>query len=44
MLVAGMIASGETNVSNVEHLLRGYEKIVEKLNKVGADIELVDVD
>ena len=42
MLVAGMIASGTTTVTNVEHLLRGYERIVDKLNNVGAKIKLVD--
>lgn len=42
MLVAGMIASGKTVVYNIEHLLRGYERLVEKLNEVGAKIEIVD--
>ena len=35
MLVAGMIAEGTTVISNIEHILRGYEKIVEKLSTVG---------
>ena len=42
MLVAGMIAKGTTTVNNVEHLLRGYERIVDKLNNVGANIKLID--
>lgn len=42
MLVAGMIAEGTTTIFNIEHLLRGYEKIVDKLNNVGAKIELID--
>ena len=42
LLVAGMIASGTTEVSNIEHLLRGYENLVKKLNNVGADIKLID--
>jgi len=42
MMVAGMIAEGTTTISNIEHILRGYEKIVEKLTKVGADIRLID--
>lgn len=42
MLVAGMIASGTTTISNIEHLLRGYERIVDKLNNVGANIKLID--
>jgi UDP-N-acetylglucosamine 1-carboxyvinyltransferase len=42
MLVAGMIAEGTTVISNIEHILRGYEKIVEKLSTVGGKIKLVD--
>lgn len=42
MLVAGMIAEGTTTVYNIEHLLRGYERIVSKLNNVGANIKLID--
>ncbi len=42
MLVAGMIASGTTEITNIEHILRGYENIVDKLTNVGAKIKLVD--
>jgi UDP-N-acetylglucosamine 1-carboxyvinyltransferase len=42
MLIAGMVAEGETEVDNIEHLLRGYERIVDKLNNVGANIKLID--
>lgn len=42
MLVAGLIADGRTEISNIEHLLRGYERIVDKLSKVGVSIKLVD--
>ena len=42
MLVAGMIAEGTTTISNIEHLLRGYEKIVEKLSTVGASIRIIE--
>ena len=42
MLLAGMIAKGTTTITNIEHLLRGYENIVDKLTQVGAKIELVD--
>ena len=42
MMVAGMIASGKTTITNIEHILRGYENIVDKLSNVGADIKLVD--
>ena len=30
MMVAGLIAEGQTVISNIDHLLRGYENIVEK--------------
>jgi len=42
MLVAGMIAEGTTEITNIEHILRGYENIVEKLSAVGAKIQLID--
>lgn len=42
MMVAGMIARGTTTITNIEHILRGYENIVDKLSNVGADIELID--
>lgn len=42
MLVAGMIAEGTTTITNIEHLLRGYEKIVDKLNNIGANIKMID--
>ena len=42
MLVAGMIAEGVTEITNIEHILRGYENIVEKLNAVGGNVKLVD--
>lgn len=42
MMLAGMIAQGTTEITNIEHILRGYENLVEKLSKVGADVKLVD--
>lgn len=42
VLVAGMIAKGTTEITNIEHILRGYERIVDKLNNVGANIKLED--
>lgn len=44
MMVAGMIAKGTTIISNIEHILRGYENIVEKLNNVGGNIKLIEID
>jgi UDP-N-acetylglucosamine 1-carboxyvinyltransferase len=38
LVLAGLIASGETLIDRVYHIDRGYERIVEKLRAVGADI------
>ncbi|MBF9036402.1 UDP-N-acetylglucosamine 1-carboxyvinyltransferase [Rhodobacterales bacterium HKCCE2091] len=38
LILAGLAAEGETVVSRVYHLDRGYERIEEKLGAVGADI------
>lgn len=40
LVLAGLLASGTTKVANIEHVLRGYENIVQKLTDVGADIKL----
>ncbi len=42
LVLAGLLASGTTTVTNIEHVLRGYENIVEKLDEVGADIKLLE--
>src|SRR5690606_14029369 len=39
LVLAGLAARGETIVSRVYHLDRGYERLEEKLSAVGADIE-----
>jgi UDP-N-acetylglucosamine 1-carboxyvinyltransferase len=39
LILAGLAAEGETLVSRVYHLDRGYESVEEKLSAVGADIE-----
>ena len=39
LILAGLAAEGETAVSRVYHLDRGYERLEEKLSAVGADIE-----
>ena len=42
LVIAGLVADGETTVSRVYHLDRGFERLEEKLQLVGADIERVD--
>lgn len=44
LIIAGLIAEGTTVIENIEHILRGYEDIVQKLKNVGADIELIEED
>ena len=39
LVIAGLAAAGETQVNRVYHLDRGYERLEEKLQAVGADIE-----
>ena len=41
LLVAALIAEGVTNIDNISYILRGYDKIVEKLTNVGAKIEII---
>ena len=43
MVAAGLAASGKTTVTNVEHILRGYEQIIEKLTSVGAKLKLKEI-
>ena len=43
MVLAGLVAHGTTTITNVEHILRGYENIVGKLESIGAKIELLDI-
>ncbi|MBE6452437.1 MAG: UDP-N-acetylglucosamine 1-carboxyvinyltransferase [Alphaproteobacteria bacterium] len=41
LILAGLVAEGETVVNRVYHLDRGYEKLEEKLRAVGADIQRI---
>ena len=41
LLVAGLIAEGTTTIDNISYILRGYDKITEKLTEVGAKIEII---
>ena len=44
MILAGLIANGETEIEDIRYILRGYENIDEKLRKLGAQIEIVEKD
>ena len=38
MIIAGLVANGTTEIEDIRHIQRGYENLVEKLRKLGADI------
>ena len=41
LILAGLAAKGETRVLRIYHLDRGYQKMVEKLKSLGANIERI---
>ena len=43
MVAAALVAEGTTTISNIGHISRGYENIVEKLSDVGAKIEVKEI-
>lgn len=40
LVAAGLIAEGTTVINDAEHILRGYERIINKLSRVGANIKI----
>ena len=40
LILAGLKATGTTTITDIEHVLRGYENIIDKLQNVGANIKL----
>ena len=42
MIIAGMIASGKTEIDNIYQIDRGYERIDERLRTLGANIQRID--
>jgi UDP-N-acetylglucosamine 1-carboxyvinyltransferase len=43
MIIAGLAAEGVSEITNIKHIERGYEDIIEKLSGIGADIKVVEV-
>lgn len=43
LVAAGLKAQGKTVITNAEHILRGYEQIIEKLTSVGAKINIKEI-
>ena len=41
MAIAGLIANGDTEIADIEHIDRGYPHIEEKFRSLGADIRRV---
>ena len=44
MIIAGLVAKGQTEITDIEYIDRGYERVVEKLTALGADIKRVNDD
>jgi UDP-N-acetylglucosamine 1-carboxyvinyltransferase len=42
LVLAGLIAEGKTRIENIYQIDRGYEKIEERLQKLGADIKRIN--
>ncbi len=42
LVIAGLVADGATKVMDVHHIERGYERFVEKLAALGADIKVIE--
>ena len=43
MIIAGLVAKGETTVEDIQYIDRGYEDVVEKFSMLGADIRRVEI-
>lgn len=44
MVIAGLLAEGKTEITNIEHIDRGYPHIEDKFRSLGANIERIKVD
>ncbi|WP_313893342.1 UDP-N-acetylglucosamine 1-carboxyvinyltransferase [Psychrobacillus sp.] len=43
LVIAGLLADGETEIQDIFHIERGYSSIIEKLQGIGADIRRVEI-
>ena len=41
MIIAGLMADGQTTIGNIDHIERGYENVIDKFKAIGADITRV---
>lgn len=44
LVIAGLVAEGRTEISGVDHIDRGYEKLIEKLSAINASIVRINDD
>ena len=44
LVLAGLVAEGETEIGDLHHIDRGYDNLVLKLQRLGADIVRVNVE
>ncbi len=44
MIIAGLCAEGQTEISDIHHILRGYENIIGKFEKLGAKIDYIKTE
>ncbi len=44
LVIAGLMAKGKTQISNIDYILRGYENLDKKLQKLGANIKIKEGD
>ncbi|KRK79642.1 UDP-N-acetylglucosamine 1-carboxyvinyltransferase [Companilactobacillus nodensis DSM 19682 = JCM 14932 = NBRC 107160] len=44
LMIAGLLAEGQTTINNAENILRGYDQVVWKLHCLGADVKLIGED
>ena len=43
MIIAGLVAAGETVIEDIQYIDRGYEDVVQKFSNLGADIRRVEI-
>ncbi len=44
LLLAGLVADGETYINKIDYIDRGYERLIEKFEKIGANIKRINVE
>lgn len=44
LMIAGLMADGTTTINNADNILRGYDRVQEKLQQLGADVKIQDAE